>query len=71
MSRSGLLAIFCAVVPGISLARCGGGGADVQTETHTTTIGQEFLDLQRAKDAGLLSDAEYNRQRSLILNRKN
>jgi hypothetical protein len=71
MSRTRLIAGLCAVILSVTLAGCGGGGADVQTETRSTTTGQELLDLQKAKDAGLMSDAEYNRQRSAILNRKN
>jgi hypothetical protein len=55
----------------LTLASCSGGGADVQTETRTTTTGQELLDLQRAKNAGVISESEYNRQRTMILNRKN
>jgi hypothetical protein len=64
---AGLIASFALCV---TLASCSGGGADVQQETRTTTTGQELLDLQKAKDAGILSDAEYNRQRTAILNRK-
>jgi hypothetical protein len=64
---AGLLGSFALC---ITLASCGGGGADVQQETRTTTTGQELLDLQKAKEAGVISDSEYNRQRSLILQRK-
>jgi hypothetical protein len=71
MLASKLLAGAFAAALSIHLAGCSGGGADVQTETRTTTTGQELLDLQKAKDTGVISDAEYSKQRSMILNRKN
>lgn len=42
---TGMLAVMCL---SLTLASCS-GGADVQTETRTTTTGQELLDLQKAK----------------------
>lgn len=71
MRISQLSAGLCIVGLSVALAGCGGGGADVQTENRSTTTGQELLDLQKAKEAGVISDAEYNKQRSMILNRKN
>jgi hypothetical protein len=64
---AGLLASFALC---LTLASCGGGGADVQQETRTTTTGQELLDLQKAKESGVITEAEYNKQRTMILNRK-
>jgi hypothetical protein len=66
-----LFASLCVAALSLPLAACSGGGADVQQETRTTTTGQELLDLQKAKDAGIISDSEYTRQRTAILNRKN
>ena len=53
---AGLLASFALC---ITLASCGGGGADVQQETRTTTTGQELLDLQKAKEAGVIATGTY------------
>ena len=36
--------------------------------TNTTTVGKELLDLKAAKDAGILSDAEYSKLRDQIIN---
>ena len=32
------------------------------------TVGQQLVDLKRAKDAGTLTDAEYEAQKSKVLN---
>jgi hypothetical protein len=34
------------------------------------TAGQRLLDLKRAKDAGALTDAEYEQQKAKLLNEK-
>lgn len=54
----------------LGLSGCSGGGADVQTETRSTTQGQELMDLKKALDSGVITEAEYNRERTKILNRK-
>jgi hypothetical protein len=38
----------------------------VQQDRHTT-IGQELIDLKKAKDAGVLSDSEYETARTKIM----
>jgi hypothetical protein len=44
-----------------------GGGS--KSETTRSTVGQELVDLQKAKDSGAISDAEYQAQRNKILQR--
>ncbi len=34
---------------------------------RNATVGQQLIDLQKAKDAGLISDAEYQAQKAKIL----
>ena len=43
-----------------------GGG----TTNHTPTVGQQLIDLQKAKDAGIITDAEYQAQKAKLLANK-
>jgi hypothetical protein len=62
-----MIAALAALLP---LAGCGGGGADIQSDIRTTTVGQELNDLKKAYDSGAMTQAEYEKQRQMILNRK-
>lgn len=66
-TRMIMIAAMAALLP---LAACGGGGADVQSDIRTTTVGQELNDLKKALDSGAMNQAEYEKQRQIILNRK-
>ena len=45
-------------------------GCSSSVEVDATTVGQELQDLEDARDKGLITEAEYNKQRQDILNRK-
>jgi hypothetical protein len=49
---------------GVSL----GGGST--THTQAPTVGQQLIDLQKAKDAGIITDAEYQAQKAKLLANK-
>jgi hypothetical protein len=53
-----------------AIGGCGGGGAAVRSEVRSTTVGQELMDLQRARDSGVITPDEYEKQREKILKRK-
>jgi len=67
MNALRLLAVIALILP--TLSACGGGGAKVSTETHSTTVGQELLDLDKAYQNGLLSEKEYKQSRKKIMSR--
>jgi len=45
-----------------------GGGST--TRTQAPTVGQQLIDLQKAKDAGIITDAEYQTQKAKVLANK-
>jgi putative oligomerization/nucleic acid binding protein len=42
-------------------------GGGTTTRPQTATVGQQLLDLQKAKDAGAITDAEYQTQKAKLL----
>lgn len=52
----------------VVLSGCGGRTSNV--ENRSTTVGQELQDLEEARNKGLLTEDDYQRQREQILERK-
>ncbi len=57
-------ALFAGLV-GLSLTGC--GGHEIVRPTVDVSIGQQLIDLKRAREAGALSDREYERQRERLI----
>jgi hypothetical protein len=71
MIRLSKIGLFCAaLLLGISLFGCGGGGAKATVTSTDTTVGQELLDLDKAYKDGILTEKEYEKQKKKILKRK-
>ena len=45
-----------------------GGGST--TKPQSPTLGQQLIDLQKAKDTGAISDIDYQMQKTKLLNNK-
>lgn len=60
------------LVAGIALSGCVAAiGNDTGRRANGgATVGQELIDLQKAKDTGAISDAEFQAQRARILGHK-
>jgi hypothetical protein len=60
-----------AIVLGMSLSACGGGGGPTTVQNTTVSKGQQLMDLKEALDKGAITQDEYDAQRKKILNGKN
>jgi len=58
----------CLVACAATLSGCGGRSSD--NDNRSTTVGQELQDLEAARNKGLLTEDDYQRQREAILDRK-
>jgi hypothetical protein len=45
-------------------------GGGTTNRTQAATVGQQLIDLQKAKDAGIITDAEYQAQKARLLANK-
>jgi hypothetical protein len=48
----------------------GQAGGGTETATIQPTIGQQLIDLQKAREAGAITEAEYQTQKTKLLGRK-
>jgi len=62
------------IIGALSLSGCGGGGAEVKSETtaetSAQTLGQELIDLKKAYDMGIISEREYNDAKQKLIEKK-
>ena len=42
-------------------------GGGTTTKPQTATVGQQLVDLQKAKDSGAITEAEFNAQKAKLL----
>ncbi len=45
-------------------------GGGTSNHTQAPTVGQQLIDLQKAKDAGIITDADYQAQKAKVLGNK-
>ena len=66
--------LFNAALIGLSAMTLLGGclnlqlGGGTTSKPQTATVGQQLIDLQHAKDGGVITDAEYQTQKAKLLN---
>jgi hypothetical protein len=65
------LALVMMIALALTVPACGGGGAEVKTETTSVTLGQQLIDLQAAYDKGIITEKQYNETKKNLLDRYN
>ena len=58
---------ICAISPALFLSSCVLALGNKGEEVSKGTVGQQLVDLQKAKNSGLLTPEEYKAQRAKIL----
>ena len=68
MNKMKITIILVLLVICFSIFGCG-GGAKVQSEISTTSLGQELTDLEKAFEAGVINKKEYERAKKGLIKR--
>jgi len=55
---------------GLGMAGCRGGGAEVKTQSYSTTLGQELKDLEEAYNKGIISEKEYKKSKERLIEKR-
>jgi len=59
---SGIRAYFVAFLALVALAACSSTSTEVLPPTVNVSIGQQLIDLKKARDSGAISPKEYEQQ---------
>lgn len=62
-----IVVLICFLFLCASLTNCGGGGAKVESNVSTQTLGQQLIDLDRAFKEGVLTEKEYKNSKEALL----
>ena len=52
------------------ISGCGGGGAKVNSQTYTTTLGQELQDLEASYKNGIITEKQYNEAKKALIEKR-
>ena len=67
MRINSIALVLAAIISAVTITGCAMGNKGTVYYTRTTTVGQELLDLQQAKDKNALTEEEYEKAKADIL----
>jgi len=70
MKRITIWMLVGLIAVSVALTACGGGGAKMESQTKTTTLGQELMDLEKAYKSGIITEKEYQKAKEQLLKGK-
>ena len=68
-----LLRIWASIlvmIMALGLVGCGGGGAEVRTQSYTTTLGQELKDLEEAYQKGIITEKQFKEAKEKLIEQR-
>jgi hypothetical protein len=65
-----VLVVAFLIVSYSGILGCGGGGAELRSNTYTTTLGQELQDLEAAYNKGIITEKQYNEAKKTLIEKR-
>jgi len=69
MKSTHLRLLAAALFTALLATGCGGGGAKLESQTTTTTMGQELIDLNKSYKEGIITEKEYEKAKKSVMKR--
>ena len=63
-------AVIMVMIMALGVVGCGGGGAEVRTQSYSTTLGQELKDLEEAYQKGIITEKQYNKAKEKLIEQR-
>ncbi len=63
-------AVVIMIVMALGIAACGGGGAEVKSQSYSTTLGQELKDLEDAYQKGIITEKQYEKSKEKLIEQR-
>ncbi len=64
------LAVIMMLFGALGFSACRGGGADVKTQSYSTTLGQELKDLEEAYNKGIITEKQYKNAKEKLIEKR-